>query len=401
MSYYTLAISSSNHDSCICLLKDGEIVVAWPCERTNRKKHCQNVDQVDIDVIKRYTKHVDDVICINMQNPTLDKTISKSLDVLSRTNAFEVSVSINTIKARLKSAGISYKSIILDNSNHHMYHAAAGFHMSGFNDALCIIIDGVGTGWVWEDAMLSETTTIFHAVGNRFNTLHKNLLYTPSGHRLTGWSTDIFARVSKCYKFPVVISPHLDVGKMYGTVTRHIGYRSTDAGKTMGLSAYGKPNNLPPMLNGDTIISNANIFRNDSQINTTPYPELANPTDEVKKDLAYNVQRATEYIFIKRIEQALTLRSTKNIVLGGGCALNILANSAIKRKYPDLNIFVEPIAADSSQALGAALFHYKRKFPETKYAKNDTLYFGPHYSTMDVKSRLLELVEKHNNESTV
>lgn len=396
MSFYTLAISSSNHDSCICLIKDGEVIVAWPCERTNRKKHCQNVDQVDIDVIKKYTDTVDEVILINMQNPTLEKTISKSLDVLSKPNAFEVSVSVNTMKQRLKAAGIKYKSLVLDNSNHHMYHASAGFHMSGFDDALCIIIDGVGTGWVWEDAMLSETTTIFHAVGNRFNTLHKHLLYTPSGHRLTGWAADSFKRVEKCYKFPVVISPHVDIGKMYGTVTRHIGYRSTDAGKTMGLSAYGVPNNLPPMLNEDSILSNANLFRNDSQINTLPYPELFEPSDQVKKNLAYNVQRATEYIFIKRIEQALSLRNTNNIVLGGGCALNILANSMIKKKFPHLNIYVEPIAADSSQALGAALFHYKRRFPDTKYKKADTLYLGPHYSIMDTKSRLFELVERYN-----
>ena len=45
MSYFTLAISSSNHDSSICLLEDDRIVVAFSCERINRKKHTQRIEQ--------------------------------------------------------------------------------------------------------------------------------------------------------------------------------------------------------------------------------------------------------------------------------------------------------------------------------------------------------------------
>ena len=171
------------------------------------------------------------------------------------------------------------------------------------------------------------------------------------------------------------------------------------AGKTMGLAAYGQPNDLPPMLIGESITSDANFFGADSEVDTFVYPQLKNPSEQMKQNLAYNVQKAAELIFVKRVEQALSLKPCNNLVIGGGCALNILANSVIKKTFPNLNIFVEPIASDASQSLGAALHHYKRFNPNVVYGKMDQLYLGPKYDTMDIKNKLHSLVERYNNES--
>jgi carbamoyltransferase len=380
-------------------MKDDVVLATWPCERTSRDKHTQKITQKDIELIKQYTSHLDIVVCVNVFDSALDSTKSSTLTELPRPGGFEVSDSIKKIKTLLNKANINYDKFVVDNSQHHLYHASAGFHTSGFNEALCIVIDGIGSGWAWESAMLSETTTIFYS-SDKFETLYKHLHYKATHYRLTGWPDSIMANVKRLFNFPTEISPHLDIGKMYGTITRQIGFgSSTSAGKTMGLAAYGQPNDLPPMLLKDSLLSDINFFRNDSQVNTFLYPNLINPSDAIKKNLAYNVQKAAEAIFIKRVEQALKLRNTNNIVLGGGCALNILANSVIKKTFPHLNIFVEPIAADSSQALGAALFHYKRLFPNTKYQKLDHLYLGPEYSIVDTKAKLLKMVEQYNNES--
>jgi len=51
MSFYTLAFSSSNHNSSICLLRDGTVVVAFACERINKEKHTQKITQQEINVI--------------------------------------------------------------------------------------------------------------------------------------------------------------------------------------------------------------------------------------------------------------------------------------------------------------------------------------------------------------
>lgn len=394
MSFYTLAISSSNHNSSICLLKDNEIVVSFPCERINRDKYTQRVKQQDIDVIARYTKCLDLVVLVNIRLPTPD---DNKLEI----GSFETSEQINDIKQRLSKAGIVFEIVLVDNSNHHLYHAAAGFYASGFDEALCLIIDGIGTKWVAGGGTLSETTTIFH-VAEKFQTLHKNLFYTPCGFNMTGWHDGVLDSILKTFSYPAVVSPHVDIGKMYGTVTRHIGFRSSnEAGKTMGLAAYGIPNDLPEMLIKDSYISDANVFRNDSQLNTFLHPSIKNPDEQTKRNLAYNVQKALETIFIKRVEQALSIKQSNNIVIGGGCALNILGNSIIKKTFPHLNVFVEPIGNDVSQSVGAALYHYKRLFPNTKFTNLNTLYYGPGYSIVDTKDKLLKLVEQYNNESNL
>lgn len=394
MSYYTLAVSSSNHDSSICLLKDNEILVAFSCERINKMKHTQRIEQVDINVISRYTKVVDKLVLVNVL------TEIENPNERPYYNAFTVSESVKNIRAKLNQAGIQCGEVIADNRHHHLYHAAAGFYTSGLEDAICIVIDGFGSVEMYDDAAFAETTTIFYAK-ETIKTLHKQLLYKFESPKMTGWDNKKILQKQNSYKFPVTITSHLDIGKMYGTVTRYAGFYAVDAGKTMGLSAYGKPNNLPPMLMEGTIISNSNLFRYDSQIDTQCYPELQDPDDQTKKNMAYNVQKALEKIFVERVASALKIKYSNNVILGGGCALNILGNSEIKRHFPHINVYPEPIAADSAQSIGAALFHYKMQFPNAKFKKINNLYFGPHYELPIVKQRLLQLVEQHNNESSL
>ena len=391
MSYYTLAISSSNHDSSICLLKDSDVVVAFSCERTNRMKHTQRVEQCDIDVITKYTRTVDKLVLVN---------VHAKLEKYPMFNAFEVSETVEELQSKVRNAGIQCKRIVVDNAHHHLYHAAAGYYTSGLDDAICIVIDGLGSTEQYEDAAFTETTSIFYAK-DTFETLHKQILYRFGSSKKTGWRNEKLSGKKKSYKFPVTITTHLDIGKMYGTVTRYLGFYSVDAGKTMGLSAYGKPNNLPPMLVDDTIISNSNLFRYDSHIDVQCYPELDSPDDQIKKNLAYNVQKALEKIFVERVACALKIKYSDNVILGGGCALNILGNSEVKKHFPNINVYAEPIAADAAQSIGAALHHYKLEFPSTKFKKVDNVYFGPHYELPDVKQILLQLVEQYNNESTL
>lgn len=407
MSFYTLAVSSSSHDSCVCLLEDDKVVVAFPCERTSRQKYTQNITKRDMQIVASYTKQVDLVVAVNINdfNPDQYRVNPKSPshpNRIPRIVIFDESMPIDQLRALIAEAGITYKEFAVDNTRHHLYHASAAFYSSGFDEANCIVMDGIGTAWIWPKVLLAETTTFFQASQKEIKPIYKNLLYKIHGTGMTGWTDLDINRATKTYDCPVTVSHHLDVGKLYGTITRQIGFRSsTDAGKTMGLAAYGKPNDLPPLLIPGTIYADANIVRNDSQVSSALCPRLSNPSDEDKKNLAYNVQRAAEHIFLKRVEQVLSINRSNNLVLGGGCSLNILANSLIKRTFPHLNIFIEPIATDASQALGAALYHYKRKFTEARFKNLNTLYLGPEYSIVDTKAKLLKLVEKYNNESSL
>ena len=101
-------------------------------------------------------------------------------------------------------------------------------------------------------------------------------------------------------------------------------------------------------------------------------------------------------MYVEKVIKALTFASSKNIILSGGCALNILGNSKVKMLFNEYNVYVEPIGTDASQSLGAALWYYKQKFPDTKYKKLDNLYLGPRYDLADVKSKLIEHVRAYN-----
>lgn len=403
MSYYTLAISTGSHDASFCLLKDADIVVAIAAERTSRNKHTSAIKTTDLNIVKQYTTHVNKLVLVN----------SVSREWLNSTNNQETSSVIKKKKAVaelrehsyvagvVRNAGISFDKLIIDDKNHHMYHAAAGYYTSGLKDALCLVVDGSGSMFHKAEASLFETTSIFYC-SDGIHTLYKRLAYRyiPVLSSV-GWSVKQLNEVKKEYPHPVDITSHLDVGQMYGSVSRFIGFKFTDAGKTMGLAAYGRPNDLPPMLMENRIESNANFFRNDAQVNAMCYPELIDPSEEIKANLAYNVQKALEVMFVDKVAKALELRYSDNLIISGGCALNILGNSVLKKKFPHLNIYPEPIASDAGQSVGAALYHYKLEFPHTQFKKIDNLYLGPHYEHSTIKQRLLHLLEQHNNESSL
>ena len=73
----------------------------------------------------------------------------------------------------------------------------------------------------------------------------------------------------------------------------------------------------------------------------------------------------------------------KNIVISGGYGLNVIANYYYKERFPELNIYVDPISHDGGTAIGYAKhFSYEyMKENEIEIPKDPltTLYLGPQY----------------------
>jgi predicted NodU family carbamoyl transferase len=369
----TLAISLSGHDSSISLIADSEVVTTFACERTNREKHTNKVKQCDVDIIAdNYTKKVDQLILVNAP-PSQHQVV---IDIV-------------------KKAGIQYGSLVIDNQNHHMFHAAASYYPLGLDDAICIVVDGAGSAVATDPiGQLNEVTSFFYA-NDILKTVYKKYFYrNRTATTIPGYTAANIEVLKKKYPYPIDITTHRDTGEMYGTVTRYIGFMATHAGKTMGLSAYGGPNNLPSILIPGTCITDNNLFNVAKQIDVEVYPGLANPNDTVKKNMAYNAQKALEKMFIDKVTKALTFALSKNIILSGGCSLNILGNSKVKRLFNDYNIYADPIGADSAQSLGAAYYYYKKSNPCIKFKKFDNLYYGP--NKLVQRSDVDRLLRKYN-----
>ena len=50
----------------------------------------------------------------------------------------------------------------------------------------------------------------------------------------------------------------------------------------------------------------------------------------------------------------IAAKKCNNIVLTGGCFLNVVVNYKLLKEFPDLNFYVDPISFDGGTAIGAA-----------------------------------------------
>lgn len=377
-----VCISASEHDASLCILDDENVLLYVQEERMSRIKKDSKLPFSFLKLIKNYTNEIDNLILVNFSDYGLK--LNKS---------YNYNICLNYLNKQ----GIEIKNIESDNQQHHLYHASSGFYGSGFDDAICLIIDGWGAQFPLNDdekgILGSETTSIYYvSYPNNFELLYKNLNYD-----LEIFSVSNFSEIPSTWD----PNPSLDIGVVYGTITYHLGFNREDPGKTMGLSSYGKEDKELPEFNlNKTILSDRNLFLSDRTVNEKYFPEMKVDSNDFQKkaNIAYKVQKYLEKVFLYRVEQALKLKpNCNNLVLSGGCALNILGNTLIKKNFPNLNIYVDPVSNDGCQAYGAAKYFYHSSTESMNKCPLTTVYNGPKYD-LEYTKKLVEFeVMKYNN----
>ncbi len=151
--------------------------------------------------------------------------------------------------------------------------------------------------------------------------------------------------------------PH-SLGLRYEELTMHVGFmRSSDEYKVMALASYGKPRWLAEIRaamhhNGDgSFIAEPIDF---SQF--VPARREGEPFSDGHADLAASVQAALQETILDIAEWLFAYEPTPAIVLAGGVALNVVANSYLAERGPFRHVWVQPAAGDAGTALGAALY---------------------------------------------
>ena len=157
------------------------------------------------------------------------------------------------------------------------------------------------------------------------------------------------------------------------------------AGKLMGLTAYGKgtENTEDYMGHLDYVASyDVNDVTSPAMIDTQRHDRkmkyleknipgfstwyyLRHKNDETKvelmkgdaeKEIAYAVQKFMETRMLEIIEEQLLDKLENeydnNLCLSGGCALNVLVNQAIRKRFPHLNVYVCPNPHDGGLSFG-------------------------------------------------
>lgn len=371
---YILGISCFYHDSSATLLKDGKIVAAAHEERFTRVKHdnsfpinainyCLTSQNIGINGI-RYIGFY--------EKPLLkfERVLYQHLEMFPRSfKTFLLSLPswineklrvIKIIKKKLK-----YKGDVLF-VEHHLAHAANAFLVSPFKEAAIVTMDGVGE---W-------TTTAYGYGKNNSIELYKELRFPNS------------------------------IGLLYSAITAYLGFKVNDSEyKIMGLSAYGnkdkEKNIFYRKLKQVIDVKNDGSFKLDMDYFAYHYSGRMfskklckllglprKPGSELMqkhKDIAAALQMITEKVAIKILNHVNKETKSKNIVLGGGVALNSVLNGKILKSTAFNNIWISPDPGDGGTSLGVASYIYFTILGKKRNYILRNIYLGSEFSSSEIK----------------
>jgi len=259
---------------------------------------------------------------------------------------------------------------------HHMAHLSSAFHVSPFDEAMAVSVDGFGdfASAAWGPA--------------------------------SGTAIDIRQRV---------LFPH-SLGIFYQAMTQYLGFpHYGDEYKVMGLAPYGKPSYLRMLRQLVSLDDsggyrlNLDYFVHHKQSVTEGWDGVApavatlyspaledllglarqadQPLSQIHYDLARSVQAMYEEAFFHLLQCAHAHDPGQAVVIAGGCGMNSVANGKIRLNTPYTDVYVQSAAGDAGGAIGAAYAVWHEKGGERSY-KMRHAYLGPQFNN-DVIAELL------------
>ena len=358
-----LGINRTNHDNSIALLKDNKVLLHIQEERLNNIKHAASVFQ-SLNLIKKYVDHVD-IIALSGIDPVINGADTNTDQDVYSWFVSKLGKSFN--KNRIKVYDYS--------SRHHEIHAFTAFYNSGFKDALCIVRDGRGSITTeFNGNSYAEYSSVFNVSYPTNIELIENISLDLSGSSclptMRIWQNDTTS----------IVNTDSDAGA-YDVMGTHFGLTLGDgAGKIMGMSSYGKEDlNIKPFyVNG--LIDNV-VFKSKINENSILFEGTLPDNFQTRANYAYRLQKDMQETVTTHILSMLSKTGKKNICLYGGLFLNCVANYYLLKRLPkDINIYIEPMATDNGNAVGAAKYAFYSETQSTEVLPQKSIYYGPEYS---------------------
>jgi len=259
---------------------------------------------------------------------------------------------------------------------HHLCHASLARFNSGFKKCLVIVVDRDGSLFFINDQPYArETESVFECDENWISPIYKNFSML---NNLKDENNFTEKNIKEYFRDTEISVTSLGIVQVYEAATTLIGEDVLENGKTMGLSAYGKPINdklfddKGPIRNKFKIINGKVNFYGSKNLeglfSKNNYLYYAH--------VAKQVQKQTQERVCDLIKKYVKKTGIKNVCIVGGYGLNVVANSYYKTKLPSVNFYFEPIADDTGISIGAAMLKYKDTTNE-KPVKNKSTFF--HY----------------------
>jgi len=386
-----LGISAFYHDAAAALVQDGRIVAAAQEERFTRIKNDASmplgaieyclaeggIERNGIDVVAYYEKPLSSFVRVlrtfTAIGPSGFRTFPRAMDEMLRRKLW---ISFEVDRA-LKSLGFSRPGTTVF-AEHHMSHAAAAFYPSPFDSACILTFDGVGE-WA--------TSSIGVGSGNSIELLEE-------------------------MRFPD------SIGLLYSAFTHAAGFRvNSGEYKLMGLAPFGTPRYRDRILDKVVDLRDDGSFAIDlryfdylsgrrmtsdrfGHLFDGPPRQPDSPITQRECDLARSIQDVVEDIILRIANHAHRVSGRRQAVLGGGVALNCVANGRLLRDGPFEQIWVQPAAGDAGSALGCALWAWHDVLGNMRPTADgvDSMrgaLLGPPPSTVPVAATLSSLSRPH------
>ena len=369
-----LGISAHYHDSAAALVIDGMPVCAVQEERLSRRKNdaafpllaidwCLNqagLDPDDLDAVVFYERPMlkfDRILtCALRAFPHSWRTFPEAM----KSSLGDKVWVRGTISSYL---GLPARKILF--TRHHQSHAAAAFLTAPTDRAAILTTDGVGE-WA--------TLTVGHGVRS-----------TNGGTAIT---------LLREIRFP-----H-SLGMLYSAFTAYLGFAiNEDEYKVMGLAGYGRPTmvdkvrRLIRQTEDGAFALDLDYFEFHSTARRSyssrfidlfgpprhPYEpiDLASADGERFANCAASVQRVLEDTLVTMARSLQAETGLSDVCLGGGVALNGVANARILTESGFTRVFVPPAPGDAGCALGAALYADRIHFGNPDRDVPDHPFWGP------------------------
>ena len=401
-----IAAIARGHNSGVCLLKDGEVVFAIEEERLSRQKYDGGPFASMVKILE-YTDKIDYLVIAHTQ--PLMETAAK-IDYSGDNVYTGLARKLGLIDQRVNGVTQDHPQVVDLAFMHHKLHAACAFYRSGFDSAVALIVDGAGTfvplSVNQEQVMSWEVESIIDCdLPAEFSTKFK--VYgtkeaIPSG--IAQMPSDMYGENGEFHD--AIITDTAGIVKVYEGVTQYCGWQSIEAGKTMGLFPYGKPNDgIPPLFytGGNYPVSNRHLivpnYPMGSIVNEAMYDELNERAEESadmtltqsRRDMAYACQTETQDQVVRLIKDAVHRTGKKKVVISGGYGLNCVANYHYldALKDDDIEIYVEPVSNDAGTAMGAAFMFWYGLEEDSTVKQSKTVYLGPdnNYTPLDIDTK--------------
>ena len=369
-----LGISAHYHDSAAALVVDGVPVCAVQEERLSRRK---GDAAFPLSAIEWCLEHaglepdaLDAVVFYERPMLKFDRILTCALRAFPRSwrafpKAMQASLGEKVWVRGIISSHLGVPAGKILFTEHHQSHAAAAFLTAPTRRAAILTTDGVGE-WA--------TFTIGH------------------GQRPPHGPTAI--RLLREIRFP-----H-SLGMLYSTFTAYLGFAvNEDEYKVMGLAGYGRPDVIDKVrklirrtpdgafaLDLDYFEFHTTARRSYS----SRFVELFGPprnayepidleTAEGRRfaNCAASVQRVLEDTLVDIARDLHVETGLPDLCLGGGVALNGVANARILAESGFERLFVPPAPGDAGCALGAALYADRIHFHNPDRELPDHPFWGP------------------------